>query len=1109
MMTARVYMLPLFAAAFAAVFQPCRLFAEGEADGAMMEEVRYADALVNSGFADFAETVIAETKQKWPESDAVFFAIEVRGLLLMNKREEAEKKIATLKDREGPKYWSAKLEVAKDHYSRSRKKECAAIYAEFFSKFPKPPAGMRDFYMEASYVWGQMLVGDKRFREAVQVYERLLPLLNRKKDADDEQWCALACETAEMYLHLAEAKKTPKEREGDLAGARKFVKQLLWEQGKPVYFGKAIAMKANIELLRGSTAKAKETINDYMGQLGTIHEALVAADPEGSLGYLRLSPMPLCRYMLAEMLWKEAQALAAKTPRDDAKIADLLFGAKNKRGKRSGDGAYNHAFNVFVKYPESTWAIPAGDLSERIKDFFEKTYGKEIKTRITPEQRARAQAMMFKTGDEKFANRDYKGAIKEYFGALVRHPEGSKVAIAAVENLAIAHIKLAHAEKDPAEKESLWLDADAISGYLGERFSGCEEKELMTEGGNSLLRVAALEKELGDLARSDALYRMFFVNYSRHILADTMVASTAGDKMKEGFYADAEEYWKIILKHYPGSTYRTTALVQLAVCREKSNDPDGAEKYLKAYIETAPTQLEKMKGRMRLALVYQKTGLYLMDSAATNEVPESAERELKAGTLKMIYAIKQFSGFAEEADKELAKPGLSEAERKEYTDLREKALYFVGDFWSRMTKPDDKVAAYRRQSAKSFEEYVKQYPKGAYAKYAYVKLGTLYTALEEVEKSKDALDRLSRDFPDSDEAKNAKPRLAKALVDMGMHKEGAQVYGEMLKTDGAYTPQQFLRAGDALIVARNWDLADQAFEKAIQKAGTNATLRFVIGKARVGQAKSLFAQKRYDEARESLDLFMQDENLSKSFAATDANLLLVDVASAQGRQEKNDKLRLRHFNTAVGALKKVRGYWSNPKSKNKKPLHELDALDIKSADIKIAQMKVEESLGRNEAALEACERAAATLMNLAQTRSPTEEKPASQMTAEELHVLEQCYSKMVALYTHLVTDDKKEDPKDRVGFVEEYGRKYLELFPNGPARTEVQNCMNRVKAYASAPATAPEAPAPAVKPAAAETFSSEAWPAPAADPAPAPAEEKTSEKTEEPKEGGNPDGMEN
>ena len=1048
-MIARKHILPFFAAAFAAALLPCRLFAEGEADGAMMDEVRYADALVNSGFADFAETVIAETKQKWPESDAVFFAIEVRGLLLMNKREAAEKKIASLKDREGPKFWSAKLEVARDHYRRNRKKDCAAIYAEFFSKFPKPPAGMRDFYMEACYVWGQMLVGDNRFGEAVKIYERLLPLLNRKKDSDDEQWCALACETAEMYLRLAEAKKTPKEREGDLAGAQKFVKQLLWESGKPVYFGKAISMRANIELLRGSMAKAKQTINDYMGQLSSIHAALVKADPEGSLGYLRLSPMPLCRYMLAEMMWKEAKSLAGKKPRDDAKIADLLFGEKNKRGKRSGDGAYNHALNVFAKYPESTWAIPAGELAEKIKDFFESTYGKEIKTHITPEQRARAQAMMFKTGDEKFANHDYKGAIKEYYGALARHPEGSKIAISAVENLAIAHVKLARAEKDPDEKASLRIDADAIEGYLCERFSGNADKDIMTEGGNSFLRVAAVEKDIGNLSRSDELYRMFFVKYSRHILADAMVAATAGEKMKGEQYADAEEYWKILVKHYPESTFRITALVQLAVCREKLNDIDGAEKYLNAYIGAAQKRLEKMKGRMRLALVYQKAGLALMDTASTNEVPESAERQLRDGTIKMIHAIKQFSGFAEEADRELAKSDTSEAERKEYTNLREKSLYFVGDFWSRMKKPDDKVAGFRKRAAESFEEYVRQYPKGEYARYAYVKLGMLYTALEEVEKSKDALDRLSRDFPDSDEAKNAKPRLAKALVDMGMHKEGAQVYAEMLKTDGAYTPQQFLRAGDALIVARNWDLADQAFEKAIQKAGTNTTLRFVIGKARVGQARSLFAQKRYAEARESLDLFMQDENLSKSAVTVDANLLLVDVASAQGRQEKNDKLRMRHFNMAVGALKKVRGYWSN--GKNKKPLHELDSLDIKSADIKIAQMKVEESLGKGEAALSACERAAATLMNLAQTRSPTEENPASRMSAEELRVLEQCYSRMVPLYTRLVTEDKSSDPKDRVEFVKDYGQKYLDLFPHGPARTEVLNCLNRVKAFASAP----------------------------------------------------------
>ena len=1022
--------------------------AQESPEEAMMEEVRYAEALVNSGFADFAQTVIADTKAKWPEADTVFFAIEIRSLLLMGKREAAEKKIASLKDRDGAKYWSARLEVARDHFQRMRRKECAKIYAEFFAKFQKPPAGMRDFYIEACYTYGQMCVMDKRFAEAVGIYERLLPLFNRNRDKDDMQWCALACETAEMYLHLAEGLKTPKERGGYLGKAKKLVDTLLWESGKPVYFGKAIAMRADIERLKGSIAKAQSTINDYMGQLKAVHEALEAADPDGTQGYLRLSPMPLCRYMLAEMMWKEIQGLAAAEPLDKARLADLIFGARGRNGKRNGQGAFNHALNVFAKYPESSWAIPAGELSEKIKTFAEEKLGAKVKAEITPEQIARARAMMFKTADEKFANHDYAGAVSEYYQALERHPEGSKVAVSAVESLASSLVQLARREQDPEKKASLRLDADAVEGYLGERFSGAADKTVMTEGGNSLLRVAALEKQLGNLAKADELYRLFFTKYSRHVLAAHMAAATAGEKMKARLYPEAEALWKIILVHYPDSAFKSTALVQLSVCREKEGDLDGAEKYLKAYIDSVSTPLEKMKGRMLLALAYQKTGLALMEAASTNEVPAEAEVELKKGTVKMIYAIKQFGGFAEEADRELSRSDISQAERKEFVDLREKSMYFTGDFWSRMTKPDDKRKGFMAKAAECFEEYVKQYPRGAYARFAYVRLGTLYTALEDVARSKDALDRLAKEFPDSEEAKNAKPRLAKALVEMGLAKEGAQVYAEMLKTDGAYTAQQFVRAGEALIAARNWDLADRAFEKAIAKVGTNTAQRSTIGRARVGQARSLFAQKLYQEARDSLELFMQDEDMSRRAVAADANLLLVDVASAQGRIEKDDKLRMRHYNAAVGALRKTRGFWA------KKPEWERDSLDIRSADIKIGQMTVEESLGRSEAALAACERAAATLMHLAQTRSPTADSPADKKSAEELKILEQCYSRMVPLYTKLVTDDKKEDPSARVEFVEKYANAYLELFPNGPARTEMVNCLNKVKAFSAAPAKA-------------------------------------------------------
>ena len=39
--------------------------------------------------------------------------------------------------------------------------------------------------------------------------------------------------------------------------------------------------------------------------------------------------------------------------------------------------------------------------------------------------------------------------------------------------------------------------------------------------------------------------------------------------------------------------------------------------------------------------------------------------------------------------------------------------------------------------------------------------------------------------------------------------------------------------------------------------------------------------------------------------------------------------------------------------------------------------------------------------------------------------------------------------------VMKFGQEYLDLFPNGKARTEVENCMNKAKA--DLPATAPAA----------------------------------------------------
>ena len=1031
-----------------------------ETDPALEFEIRYVEALIEYGYPDFAEPVIEATKKKWPEAETKFFAIEIRGMLSLGKFEEAEKKIAALPDRNGPKYWAARLEVANNLFFRGKKAECSKIYDEFFKAFPKPTKEIREFYMQACYAWGQILVGDKRFEEAVKVYAGLLSQINKKKSEDDANtWCNVACETAEMYLKLASDQPNVKNRNQYLDPAKKIVDQLLWEQDRPVYFGRAIAMKANIELLKGDVAKAQQTINEYMPQLEQLHQSIVEFDPEGKEGLRKFSPMPLCRFMLAKMLWDEAQAEYKKPKRDDERVKSLLFGDKTSSGKRNGLGAFNHALNVFIQYPESTWAADAGEMSEKIREFAEKNYGAKIATKITPEQLAKVRQIQFRAPAEKMAEDKVEEAIKEYLEVLARYPE-VKESIYAVEEVIRGLLGLIQANKDDPRAADWRIDADAIEGYLAERFAGLKDRELMTMAGEAVLRLAAFEKQLGQLARADKLYGEFLKNYRRHVSAPNQASVLLNEAIQGERWADAIKFCGIIQKHYSNSLYYATSYSQESYCHSKLGEQAEAIATMKKYVEVEKDGIAREQARMALAQMYQKEGFDIVSGAETNETPEAVSAALAAGSAQIVRGIKEFRAFADKADKALADPSLTKADKAKYNLLREQALFLVGDCWRRMTKPEAKLKMFRENAAKSYEDYLSAYPEGRYSTNAYVRLGTIYTALGDTEKSRDALDRLSKAFPNSPEAKNAKPQLAKSLIEMGMKKEGTEIYAEMLRTDGAYTAWQFVNAGEALIEAKSWSLANDAFEKAIHKAGTNQLL--TVARARLGEAKALYKQKSYVQARDALDQFLDDPKMSKMSIAVDAHQLMIEVASEQGRTEKDSDLRAKHFGKAIGSVKKLRNYWKN------KPQWEQDSVDLMSADVKLRQMAAEEAMGLKEEADKSGRTAASTLLAFLQSHGIDENHPADKMSAGELGNLERCYATLVPLCAKLGSDFADNIMK--------FGQEYLDLFPNGKARTEVQNAMNQAKtaggkAVESAPAaepadTAPAAEAPAAEPAA-------------------------------------------
>ena len=996
-------------------------------DAELKAEIDYVEALVYCGFPDFAAPVIEATKKKWPESEAMFFAIEIRGLLSMNRFDEAEAKIAALPDRNGSKYWAARLEVANNFFARGKKKECSAIYDEFFTKFANPPKELREFYMQACYAWGQILMGDKRFEEAAKVYEGLLGQIKVKDDDTANTWCNVACETAEMYLHLADGVAEVSARGKFLGPAKKLIDKLLWEQSRPVYFGRAIAMKAHLELLKGRVDKAQAVIDDYMDQLAELHKSIVEFDPDGRKGLLRQSPMPQCRFLLADMLWKEAKAEAAKPKKDDERIKSLMFGEKTKTGKRNNAGAYNHALNVFINYPESSWAAQAGELSEDVRAFAVETYGAKIKTNITPEQMRKVREMQFKNANEKLSEGDYEGAIADYYVALSHYPEGAE-SVGAIEKVVDAYLNRILRSGDAEKNEEYRIDADAIEGYLCERFAGHRDREVMTAAGDAVLRIAAAEKQHKELARADRLYKDFILNFRRHVNAPLTATALAAEAAKEERWADALAFYQIIGKYYQDAKeFYGPALAQSSACCEKLGDRDGAIANIKAYCEFETSPLKKTQGQMQLAVLYQKNGLDILSNAETNATPEAVEADEKRGTAQIVRGIQQFLDFAKRAEEKMADPGVSKGEKAQYSVLREGALFMVGDCWGRLTKPEAKLDDFRRRAVESLELYVKAYPEGKYAKAAYVKLGAYYTALGDVEASKDALARLQKLFPDSTEAKNAKPRLAKALIEMGKKKEGTEIYAEMLRLDGAYTAGQFVNAGEALIEAKSWDLANQAFEKAIAKAGTNQWT--TVARARIGQAKSLYKQKSYAEAREALDEFIEDKRMSRMAIAADANLLLVEVATEQARTEKDDTLRKRHSGAAIKAVKNLRRYWS------KRPVHEQDRIDLMSAEVTINRMKAEEAMGLTEQAHESCARAAGALQSFYQSKGPSEAHPIDKFTAGELGNIERCLREMVPLYARL--------GEDRAEFVLRYGTDYMKFFPNGKARTEIQNCINQ------------------------------------------------------------------
>ena len=860
-----------------------------EKDAFVRQEHEYIKRLqTDLRMPDFAAMVIKDLKRRYPDAAAALKVLELRGLLSQGKFDEVKGVIASQPDPQGPEAWAMRLAMADSFYAFGRNDEAFSLYEAFFKKFPKPTPEVESFYIDTAYKYPQMLLQARLDKNALVAYKRLLAV-NPPKEVRRQ----VQADAAELTIKVAEAETNKKARSALLAEAKKMADQLLWDQD--MWFGKGIVFKAHIHVLQGNASKAQSLIEEYMGPLKTIHDALVAQEEEdGVTGLVKMSPMPQCRFLLAVMLYQEAMKIADDPEGDIEKVKSLLLGARGVDGKRKPNGAYQHFINVFAKFPDSQWAMEAGENEQKIRAFIKERFGKELRPMITAEQMDRIRQKQFQEARQKFASNQFAESIPIFFDVLNRFPEADE-AVVALGELARACIEVPSADGYEA------LLADTVTAHLAERFSA---SAFALVAGNEVQQLAEYFGAAGFGEKRRQTYDLFFAHFTTHPDAPQRLMSFGAKAAADGDDVGAISYYDRLIADYPASAWYGDALSQLAVIHGKrtnyTNEIATLNIYLDYLVKADKPGMAIPMARFRIA---QATRQYGVGLAHTPD-DDSARRR---GSLNLLKAAVLYDQVGQDI---AAIPARVTIDTKQAEMIREQSALQKAACLAQVNAPVEALPTTRPQAIAAYLSFTEAFPKSEHVPAALMKVGTLYTILQQAEESQEVFARLRKEFPESEESRSSVPKLAASLMELGLRGEAVAKYKEMFSGAGAdtYSDYQVLTAARALVDAREYDVALQGFDKVIASATDPARQ----GQARFGRSQTLIGMKKYAEARAELEAFIAKN--ARSTQVLDAYLLLADAASAEGETERDDRRRTDLFNQAVKALKFVRDYHKDIKN---------------------------------------------------------------------------------------------------------------------------------------------------------------------------------------------------
>ncbi len=1019
--------------------------AQGTRPNALLEiELNYIAALSDARMPDYAELVMNDVVAKFPEAKIVFKKVRLELLLGQGKFDEAKAMIAKEPNPELPEVWVMKLTLADFFYAYGKYPEALGIYKGFFEKYKaKPPEAIAPFYMESYYKYAQMLLFLNQDKEALKAYEDLMGL-----KLESEMKRQVQFEAAQLMVRLTADMKPGADLTAMLAKAKKSTEDLMWVQD--LWFGRGIVLLAQIEVIKGNLDAANKLVKQYMPQLKNIDSQLLQLSRETGEDLSRLSPIAECRYLMGGMMQDAAEKLLAAEPVDMKKAADLLV------------NALNEMVNVYVKYPSTSWAPDALTRSEVIQSILKDKFNvKDIQIDITPEQRRIIAEKQFANARMLFNQSQFEKAVEAFAIVLNQFPEAIPESIDALSEFARSYIQLGDNQEADAKLYSD-LCAETIIGSLAERF--CKSGTLgMTKAGDELRRIAEFYGERNQLAERDATYQIFFELYPEHTLAAPVLMSSAETLYRAEDYAGAAPRYKTLMDFYSKSPISYDAMMRLADCYSKLGDVENETKVRQAYVERMAARDKPGQGLV--------TGMYMLARLNRTE----ALRQLKAANLKFdearraepqVAPVGGTAGLAEgvaapaegvtaPADPlAAAMDGIKKANqmlvscvnefgkiikllgadtRSQYEGNKEEkdkndsilqgALFDRAYTLTAITQPADKLSDLKKKAIDSYEALLTQYPKSETAPAVLMQMGSLWSTmktedpkqLEENMKKADTLfTRLSAEFPESEQAKNAYFLRGRTLIELGFRREGVEVLKKMFGDSGKYSASQMLSAAEELLKSQEYDLAREGFSLAVKGAAGQATITIP---AELGLAEILVAQKQYTVAADALDKFIVAN--PTSYKILDANLLLSKAAAQAAFDETDRYNRVKLFNRAIVAIRAVKQY--------KKSAKDLAEIEIEVGRILETKIEVERKYNNPDLVSRYLGEAASHYQQFVMA--------ADKKNAEIFPPLELAYRQSIKLTLEM---KKYSDGTLVYADVKSDCEEYLALFPNGKFITDIR-----------------------------------------------------------------------